>query len=326
MGKTIDIPANITFTTIEGNSDVGDLSDNGDGTFNVANIDTTDVRNAIGGSTNAIGALSTNPNVNRWSLFKPDRNKISGDEIIYDVVSPYPIGEFAAYDHQAGPDDIMKMTYQSYIPSASGADVTVSLIVEQMNWYAELDPDLTDYPYLILKVSESGTNVANDAVALEDKGGSQQYTCSVFLSDGDYTFELYIGTYVGGHYYPEGKLPFNDWQYSVTVHQLSEPTASLLKDTYDSTLDEETLVDDGTTVDVGDNYSINFHFDNQDAAIWDGKIYVMKNSSYNWILLLDSLYWGIGHDHQYTGNLNDEIGMSVDYDDDIAFLITTNTQ
>jgi len=71
-------------------------------TVSVTNITTTDIRNAIGESMNAVKALHDSANVNQWSNFGPFAHAIAnGNELYFSRKDPAAMGNFAGYNHSA---------------------------------------------------------------------------------------------------------------------------------------------------------------------------------------------------------------------------------
>jgi len=332
MGKTITIPNNITYSTIKSNSDVGNLSDNGDGTFDVTNITTTEIRNILGEDTNSVGTLSTSPKINRWSLFKPDRNKISSGSVVYSPTSPYPMGEFAAYDHEA-PVNYATHTndYKEYSPTRAGIVFSFNWEQKQMNWYDELNAGGYTVTHLIFLLKDTNDNILDkDSVPLEDKAGDITYHTEISgIGEGDYVCELWFGESGGSGTLDQivyAPVPDNEWQVNLTVVRLKEPTCSLKKDGQDGVwdtnndgYDEIGLTVEGSNVETDDSYSLSFHFDNEDPKIVDGKIYASKNAG-SWQLVEDNIVWTFAdptHTHSGTAPFN------IDYGDNIVFFLST---
>ncbi len=326
MGKVIDIPNGITFDTIYNNSDVGDLSDNGDGTFTASNIDTTEIRNTLGESTNAIGSLNTSSSVNRYSLFKPDRNKVSGDEIVYSPTPPHPEAAwgFAAYDHQASEDYVSTPADTISVEPNDTVSFGATYYISQQNLYKELEPDVGT-PYLLLKVKDSGGTVVSEGhTVLEDAGGGQSYNVQSGQLGGTetYTCELWFGTYNNGNvYYGKAQNLVDNWTFSVTIDEMDEPICFVHKDSGDTDMTNRTLVVDSKSVQIDDSYNIQFHFTDEDQPVYDGKIYAKLNSG-DYYLIYSSLTWTIDKDYQYSGTLP----FDVYYDDEVTFLLTTEVQ
>lgn len=83
------------------NSDIGIVSnyDANTRTFDISNITTTNIRNVLGEITNNVGLLCESPNVNQWALFRPIGT------------SPYNMGDFGGYNHQAKPPTYFNNPY-----------------------------------------------------------------------------------------------------------------------------------------------------------------------------------------------------------------------
>lgn len=332
MGKTLTIPNGMTYTEVTNNSDVGDFSNNQDGTFDVTNIDTTAVRNALGEDTNAIGSLSTSSKVNRWSYFKPDRNKLdaANEQIIYDVTSPYPIGEFAGYDDSANADYVSDYTTSDeYGEGVDGGVIQATYNVDQLDWFEELNPDFGDSTtmHLTMVVKDSNDNiVAEDNKQLAQQAGSKTYEFYISgIQEGSYTVEIWFTTYLSGTdkttYY--AKAPVDNWQWSCEITELSYPNAYLHLDSDDSTFDGVTLSSSSyasLSNDLAGGYDLSFVLEGLGMSIYDGKIYA-KNGTYGtYYELYTGEYWKTG---EPTESYSGQLPFSVGYGDTVHFLITT---
>lgn len=119
MSKTLTVPTGSTYKASD--ADVGTIT----GTLpnlKASSVDISTIKNVLGSSSYDAETLCTHPNINKWALFSPSGfknvNPFTGSYPISlpigGVNSPYYIGEFAGYNHQAKPP-----TYFSYINSTN---------------------------------------------------------------------------------------------------------------------------------------------------------------------------------------------------------------
>lgn len=92
------------------NSDIGTVSNYNasNGTFDISNITTTNIRNVLGESTNNVRLLCQSPKINQWALFRPIGT------------SPYKIGDFG---------DITIRQVQQHILPPSRPPVDIKYII-----------------------------------------------------------------------------------------------------------------------------------------------------------------------------------------------------
>lgn len=333
MGKTITIPSNINYSTIESNSDVGTLSDNGDGTFDAADVNISTVKSVLGESTYALSSLCTSSAVNRWSLFKPDRNKVDSvnNQIIYSPSAPHALGDFAAYDHNAAADYMEHSSGSKEYPyTQSGVVIFANWVQNQMNWYADLAPDNVSDLILIIKDQSTGNIVYKDWIPLENKAGSYVYHTEVTgVPEGTYTCEFWFGQNSGSglnEQLLQAHVPDSGWQWTTTINELQAPSCYLSLDNNDGVWDpdndgtnEITLDVNNKNVAVDDSYSISFYFRGQNPDIIDGKIYASLNGG-SWQLIKSAEMWLIKDQlYSYSGTLP----FDVYYEDSVAFFLST---
>jgi len=94
-------------------------------------ITTAKIRNAIGASFNAVGALNLSVLVNKWSGFGPTVRSVSAGLLVNSVgEAPHGMGEFAGYNHAAAAPDFY----------TSPLGVTKSIIAgEAVHWEISID-------------------------------------------------------------------------------------------------------------------------------------------------------------------------------------------
>jgi len=329
IGIVVTIPSGMTFTDIQNNSDIGTLTDNGDGTFTAKYIHSADIRNILSESTYSIGALNASPNVNRFSLFKPDRNKVSGDQVVYSPTVPYDFGAwgFIAYDHSAPADHIRDYTTSDeYDETVSGGVIQATYRVHQIDWLAELGADNVNA--LTMRVKDgNGDTVGEDTVMLTGQAGWKEY--NFYLADipyGTYTCELWFTEYNSGtdQLYYRAFVPDPNSTWSCSISELHMASFSIVLDSSDTDLDGCTLINtDPSSIDQGANtYDIQFGVDGLTSSISDGKLYVRKNQG-TWYELYTGQYWKVdGSINYYSGDLP----FSITYGDSVEFLVTTVSQ
>lgn len=89
MGKVITIPTGSNYS-LPANAP-GTYVNLGGGQYDVTNIDIASVRTLLGISANDLAAICTSGNININALFRPNKQ------------TPYNLGDFAGYNHQANP-------------------------------------------------------------------------------------------------------------------------------------------------------------------------------------------------------------------------------
>jgi len=114
MGKIITIPADY----VPANNQCGTLALISGSNYDGSNITISQVKAALGDSSNALSALCASSHINKWAAFKPGHWVLSGG-LPYTVFtwqlpsSAYSLGDFIGYNHSAKPP----VHYMIAIPS-----------------------------------------------------------------------------------------------------------------------------------------------------------------------------------------------------------------
>ncbi|TRX71502.1 hypothetical protein [Carboxylicivirga sp. M1479] len=124
MGIVKTIPSESPYYS--GNNDIGDVSNDNGTTFEVSNIDISDIKNVLGEDTYDLSDLCKSPFINKHALFKP-----SG-------FSPYNMGDWAGYNHEANPT--------SYVYSSPSGGGTSPIFYSDGTAYGEKK---ITYAYLV---------------------------------------------------------------------------------------------------------------------------------------------------------------------------------
>jgi len=155
MGKTLTYKSGYNTSNIINRSDIGDLSDNGDGTINATNATTTDVRNALGEDNNNIGLLCSSNNVNMWALFKPGYVSIDANKNLF-FAQPtdsdgYKLGDFLGYNHNAGKPTVPN-TNRNYTEDDTTITIQVLFNQYELNW-----DEIPNVSHFWVKIMEGST-------------------------------------------------------------------------------------------------------------------------------------------------------------------------
>ncbi len=107
-------------------------------TVDCTDITVTKIKNVIGGTSTTVGSLCTSGNVNKYSGFSPREWYISGN-VVYDrPKTPYSMGNFAGYNHNAGsPFCTVNPTFNLASSQAlQSVDINVSINISEANFSA----------------------------------------------------------------------------------------------------------------------------------------------------------------------------------------------
>lgn len=135
MAKIINEYAGITATQIKNKaSNIGNMSVVGSSVY-VTDIKLTDIKNAIGGINTNLGSLCESPNVNIYSNFGPVSWYWGGSGAAYQRKTPYSMGDWAGYNHNALPPRITSGTNSGNVYQGAGT-ITITAVVNlgEINW------------------------------------------------------------------------------------------------------------------------------------------------------------------------------------------------
>lgn len=107
-------------------------------TVDCTNIQISKIKNVIGHYNADLGSLCNSSNVNKWSGFSPLEWYASASQVLSRVKTPYEMGSFAGYNHNAAPASLglnNSITLNSSY-SNSNFNLSVDLQLSEVNWSA----------------------------------------------------------------------------------------------------------------------------------------------------------------------------------------------
>lgn len=223
MGKTLNRVSYITAATVISNSDIGTLTDNGNGTIDAVNIRMSDVHTVLANASYNLSVLCVDPNINMWANYSPvNLATDAGLNLIrVNPVDNYRLGDFAGYNHQAitpisQRDDIT--VWSSTQTGTTTISATVS--VGEIDWNNR-DVSLNaggieNLAFILLEVNDNKSastysavqqitstsptvSVPNVSYNTGGAGGSNTYSCALYFA--------YEGA--SGSYAKAAKIPLN---------------------------------------------------------------------------------------------------------------------
>ena len=326
MGKIITAYGGFTATDIKNRAEIpaqADMVVTGNN-VDCSNISVSLVKNVLGESSTAVGGLCTSPLVNTWSGFAPTEWYVSGVSLLNRVKTPYSMGSFAGYNHNAIVPGFMggsHMTTFKYVAGDSTQyTIAAGLQVGEINFPAMLSSN-----YVKLVVKENGNSVGTGglvAIGTTYNGttpinpyctvnagshtGTITYTAYVFLSNGN-------GDEICQ--YP------NVAPWTITASQKSTPTqgAGVMPSPSDTTIIK--IVAGTATMDLSGNYTISI----SNITKWNMTPYTglinIKSELYNEVGTLIATNNSIVTNsslRSFSGN----IGHATDYDYITKFIVT----
>lgn len=137
MGKVISVYNGVTASEIKSRADIplqADMVVNGN-TVDCSNLNITQIKNVLGESTTSLSGLCSSPNVNIWSGFSPIEWYIDAQVLKHRVRTPYIMGNFAGYNHQA-PAPYANATSYTLSNAYANSQVSISCDVNlgEVDW------------------------------------------------------------------------------------------------------------------------------------------------------------------------------------------------
>ena len=188
-------------------------------------INATLIKTVLGETVTGIGALSTSPNVNKWSGFGPTEWWNGGNSTITDrVIAPYQFGNFAGYHHNAitpfiqpVSDIVLASDYNavSYSP-------TIKVNLGEVNW----EKWGFDYCYILVD------GVENVNFPLTSYTGNTLKDVNITLTTPaqGYDKNYAVTVWMGNELHKSGILtPVSD-VFNIKVQRLPEYTAHTIVD------------------------------------------------------------------------------------------------
>jgi hypothetical protein len=228
MAKTIYQYAGFTATDLKNRgSATCDMVVNGTG-VDCTNITDTRVKNVLGESTTAVSGLCSSSLVNKWSGFAPTEWYFSGDNFLNRVKTPYSMGNFAGYNHNA----VAAGWMSGYVTSFKYVGTDTSKILSGALQGGEIDfANVVNATHVKWVVKDSLNNViGSNVVALGSYYNSNPIipTCTLSFSGWTgtktLTSTLYLSN-VGGSEFAVYPNTVSGW--TITASQRVEPTANV---------------------------------------------------------------------------------------------------
>ena len=199
MGKTLTYKSGYYTSDIINRSDVGDLLDNGDGTIDATNVNTTDVRNVLGESTNNVGLLCKSSKINMWALFKPGYiDYDANNNLIFKQPTDsdgYKLGDFLGYNHSAGKPEVPDISVD-YGEDESIITIHVLFNQFEVNW-----AEMGDVSHFYVRIMEGTTEREKKSYQIDYTNRSQMLDIDLDVSqnsgDKTLTVEVWVGNSAG---------------------------------------------------------------------------------------------------------------------------------
>lgn len=138
MGKVLTLPEWLSASTVATAADVGTVTDNGNGTITVTDVKISQIRAALGVTTNSLKELSISASVNGWSNWSPLTIKYDSVNRAFVFEAPssaFKAGDFAAYNHQAAGPVCSKTDTVVLITVLDGyVDISSTLQLGEIDW------------------------------------------------------------------------------------------------------------------------------------------------------------------------------------------------
>ena len=198
MGKTLTFKSGYDPQSIISRSDIGNLTDNGDGTIDATGIDSMDIRNLLGEDTNNLGQLCLSSKVNMWALFKPGRVSYdSNGNVFHDkpdggASDPYEYGDFLGYNHDAQKPEV-NGSNQAYHEDDSTITIFIAFSQEEFNW-----DEMPNVGYFYVVIKDGSTTIKEKQYEIDYSKRNQTIDTDIdvnsWSSDKTLTIELWAGT------------------------------------------------------------------------------------------------------------------------------------
>ncbi len=194
--KTLTFPSGYDAQSIISRSDVGNLTENDNGTISATKVDTMEVRNVLGEDNNNVGLLCRSNKINIWALFKPGRVSIDGSGNIFHDITPvddpgYSLGDFLGYNHNAvkpsatGGDD-------NYHEDDTYIELQVSINEGEFNWQ-----EMPNVGYFWIVIKDGDETVDEKSFEIDPANRNQTYSvevnCNTWSGDKTLDVEFWIG-------------------------------------------------------------------------------------------------------------------------------------
>ena len=200
--KVISAYAGFTATDIKNRADIplqSNMTVSGSN-VNCVNITTTQVKNVLGETVTGVGALCSSPLVNKWSGFGPTEWYVNAGSFLNRIKTPYSMGSFAGYNHDAVPagwmstNESSKPTTFEYNTSESTKILSGALQGGEINF-----PAMVGATHVKWVVKEGTNTVGSNIVSLNywynsypiipvvtiniTGSGNKSYTSNLYLSN-----------------------------------------------------------------------------------------------------------------------------------------------
>lgn len=183
---------------------------------NCSNITVTRVKTVLGESTTSVGGLCTSGNVNLWSGFGPTEWYLSGGNFLNRIKTPYSMGGFAGYAHQAAAPYISSMPANLYIiEGQTELYLPIAVLLGQIDW--------KKHPFLKSINLEVLINGSNVGVQHLEFGSDYLKTTHSFNPAINTTGWTYQHTAIFRFYF--GKDAANGWTEIANVPNISNTEA-----------------------------------------------------------------------------------------------------
>ena len=140
MGKIISVYGCFTSQDIKNRADIplqANIVVNGSN-VECSVITISNIKNALGESSTALGVLCTSPLVNKWSGFGPTEWYLVAMDALYNrVKTPYSMGNWAGYNHNAVPVGLMNNVVPTeFFYNAGWPTITLGVTLQrgELNW------------------------------------------------------------------------------------------------------------------------------------------------------------------------------------------------
>lgn len=182
MGKILDLPEWLSASIVASASDVGTVTDNGNGTVTVTNVHVGTVKNVLGESTYNVSALCKSPNINMWAYWSPV--SLGYDSVNQVFTKNYPttefkLGDFAAYNHGAAGPAVSSQDATIYTSTLSGyVNVSSTVNLGEIDWTKRyISPNWFNYVWVVAENVVNGvTHTIRASTAISSTNGSAYAT------------------------------------------------------------------------------------------------------------------------------------------------------
>lgn len=232
MGKIINAYNEFTAQQIKDRADVplqADMTVVGS-TVDCSNISVSLIKNVLGVGDTAVSALCSSVNVNKFSGFGPTEWYRSGGLLLSRIKTPYMIGSFAGYNHNAAVagfvSDLSKPTTFDYTIGANSYTLGVSLQRGEIDWWPLVQ---ATHVKLVIK-NNSGVIVGSGLETIAGVFDPQQWTtarATMDISSWSGNMTLTANLYMSNASGQELCLWPNVTEWTITAVQIPEPSVTM---------------------------------------------------------------------------------------------------